>query len=161
MTASTNTPAYAISYDTGSPSSNITISGFATSGLFNASTNPTGILHDGAGRKAPNRSGIQRAGCQRHRDNPAGDCRDHRRLQAWRANQCDAALGVGQHRVHGQCGECVRQPTAAGWQQMGHHLGRMRSRPGHQSQHDQWCCDGTGVAQAAGKIATYVYTVRN
>lgn len=38
----TYTPAYVFSYDTGTASSNITISGFVTSGLFNASTNPTG-----------------------------------------------------------------------------------------------------------------------
>jgi hypothetical protein len=36
------TPAYIFSYDPGTPSTNVTIAGFATAGLFNASTNPTG-----------------------------------------------------------------------------------------------------------------------
>ena len=38
----TYTPAHVFSYDTGAASSNVTIAGFVTGGLFNASTNPTG-----------------------------------------------------------------------------------------------------------------------
>ncbi|MDX8499284.1 right-handed parallel beta-helix repeat-containing protein [Mesorhizobium sp. VK4C] len=38
----TYTPAYVFSYDSGTPSTNVTISGFATAGLFNSTTNPTG-----------------------------------------------------------------------------------------------------------------------
>ncbi len=156
----TNTPAYVFSYDTGSPSSNITISGFATSGLFNASTNPTGSYTTAPVEGTEPVQGYSVLGVNDIATTLPAIAGITAFASGGQTNATQLSGSVNTVSTASAANASVKlTPCVAGRQQTVANLGANAIQVfGTSPNTINGVATGTGVAQAAGKIATYVCT---
>ncbi|RKD35752.1 MULTISPECIES: right-handed parallel beta-helix repeat-containing protein [unclassified Rhizobium] len=155
----TYTPAYVFSYDP-NPSSNVTISGFVTSGLFNASTNPSGSFTTAIVQGNEPTAGYNVSG--------VNDLPDTTRAATGIAayasgGQSNATLLMASLNVVSTASSVNASvkivPCVPGRQQTVANLAANSIQVfGSASDTINGAAIGTGIAQAAGKIATYFCT---
>ncbi len=154
------TPAYVFSYDSGTPSTNVTIAGFATAGLFNASTNPTGSFTTAAVQGPEPLTGYNVSGVNDIPDTAntvtgitafaSGGQASATQLTATVNTVATAAAATASVRL----GLCV-----PGRQQTVSNLGANSIQVfGTNPNTINGVATATGVAQATGKVATYFCT---
>lgn len=156
----TYTPAYVFSYDAGSPSSNITISGFATSGLFNATTNPTGSYTTAPVQGTEPAVGYSVLGVNDIATTLPAIAGITAFASGGQANATQLSASVNTVSTASAANASVKlTPCVAGRQQTVANLGANSIQVfGTSPNTINNVATGTGVAQAAGKIATYVCT---
>lgn len=156
----TYTPAYVFSYDPGSPSSNITISGFATSGLFNATTNPTGSYTTAPVEGTEPAAGYSVLGVNDIATTLPAIAGITAFASGGQTNATQLSASVNTVSTASAANASVKlTPCIAGRQQTIANLGANSIQVfGSSPNTINGIATGTGVAQAAGKIATYVCT---
>jgi len=156
----TYTPAYVFSYDTGAASSNVSIAGFVTGGLFNASTNPTGSFTTAAVEGTEPTLGYSVSGVN---DIPE-TVRSVTGITAYAGGgQASATLVAGTVNTVATAAAAnasVRLTSCvSGRQQTIANLGANAIQVfGSGSNTINGVAAATGVSQAVGKIATYICT---
>lgn len=154
------TPAYVFSYDSGTPSTNITIAGFATAGLFNATTNPTGSFTTAAVQGPEPLSGYNVSGVNDIPDTANTVTGITAFTSGGQTNATQLAATVNTVATASAAAASVKLGFCVpGRQQTVSNLGANSIQVfGTNPNTINGVATATGVAQAAGKIATYFCT---
>lgn len=156
----TYTPAYIFSFNTGSASSNITISGFATAGLFHSSTNPTGSYTTAPVEGTEPTTGYSVVGVNDIATTLPTTTGITAYASGGQTNATQISASVNTVSTAAAANASVKLALCvAGRQQTVANLGANSIQVfGTSPNTINGVATGTGVAQAIGKIATYICT---
>ncbi|MGN6536675.1 MAG: right-handed parallel beta-helix repeat-containing protein [Mesorhizobium sp.] len=154
------TPADVFSYDTGTASSDVTVSGFATSGLFNASTNPEGSFTVAAVEGSEPTAGYNVSGVSDIPDTARTVTGIGAYASGGQANATLLRASVNTIATASAANASIKLAACVpGRQQIVANLGANSVQVfGTSPNTINGAATATGVAQAAGKIATYICT---